>query len=351
MKGRREIEKLIRRLRQTLIVSGVLNILLFTFIFYTWFSPKTFDIPNARPFEPALTNHTSSGQLMLECYQMPFQQLVTRLEDREAVECGYSQRDFALACLVAKYYFDVPRALHGTELQERLITFHGQEHLGTFPLYPGLNHQHYESIIAFAKTEKWPFTSEGLFFRMQQHQAQIPRSLASAFMMTEEFKTLHKRFPDRNPLEIVRLMLDVSWKTCLATLDQSSPEQTLLEFLHAGSSTSAQIFLESDFLYAVRKLDDGVTLRIFELLGETHPLAQKYAKHILETPRGDAVWQLARMQVAEPAREKREMLYVVQEGDSLWKIARLHGIQVDELKSCNQLESDRICPGKILKIP
>lgn len=347
MKRRREIEQLIRRLRRTLFISGFLNILLFTLMFYSWWTPKTFNIPEARPSEPALTRHTSSGQLLLECYQMPYQQLVNQLEDRQPVECGYCKRDFALACLIAKYHFDIGRALHETSLQERLITFHGQEFLGTFPLFPGLCDHHYESLMAFAKTEKWPFTSEGLFLRLQQHQSQVPKSLAGAFMMTDEFKVLSRRFSKRNPLEVLRMMLDVNWKSCLATLEQNTQEQTLREFLRAGSPTSAKILLELDL---VRKLDDESCLKIFELLDESHPLAKKYARSLLSTPRGDAVWKLAKAQTVE-SKEKQEMLYVVQEGDSLWKIARLHNIQVDDLKVCNGLESDRILPGKILKIP
>jgi len=351
MKKRGEIEKLIRRLRQTLFISGFLNILLFTLIFYHWSTPHLFDLPDSRPEEPALTQHSTSGQLMLESYQMPFHQLVSNLEKKDLIECGYATRDFSLACLIAKYHFDLSRALDGLSLQKRLITFQGQEHLGRFPLYPGLGDQHYQQIISFAKTEKWPFTSEGLFVRMQQHQHQIPKSLASAFMMTQQFKTLRQRFPKRNPLEIARMMLDANWKTCLAALKMRLPEQTLIEFLHAGSSTAAKILLESDFHYAVRQLDDDLTLRIFELLGETHPLAEQYAQHLLQTPRGDNVWNLARTQVAGPEVQPQEMLHMVQEGDSLWKISRLYKVGVDDLKRFNQLDSDHICPGKILKIP
>ena len=351
MKKRGEIESLIRRLRRTLFVSGFLNILLLTLIFYSWEAPHSFELPDSRPEEPALTQHTSSGRLMLDCYQMPFHQLVSRLEEQDLVECGYSTRDFSLACLVAKYHFDISRALDGNSLQERWMTFQGQEHLGLFPLYPGLNDHHYQQIITFAKTEKWPFTSEGLFVRMQQYQNQIPKSLASAFMMTDEFRALSKRFPHRNPLEVARMMLDANWKICLAALEKRMPDQTLIEFLHAGSSTAAKILLESDFHYAVRQLDDDLTLRIFELLGETHPLAQQYAQHLLETPRGDDVWNLARTQVAEPVVKTKEMLYMVQEGDSLWKISRHYNVDIEDLKQFNQLHSDNIRPGKILKIP
>ena len=43
--------------------------------------------------------------------------------------------------------------------------------------------------------------------------------------------------------------------------------------------------------------------------------------------------------------------YVVQNGDSLWKIANKYGITVDELKSLNGLSSNNLMVGQILEVP
>ena len=43
--------------------------------------------------------------------------------------------------------------------------------------------------------------------------------------------------------------------------------------------------------------------------------------------------------------------YVVQNGDSLWKIANKYGITVDELKSLNGLSSNNLTVGQILEVP
>ncbi len=43
--------------------------------------------------------------------------------------------------------------------------------------------------------------------------------------------------------------------------------------------------------------------------------------------------------------------YIVQKGDSLYSIAKKYGITVDKLKELNNLKSNIINIGQILKIP
>jgi LysM repeat protein len=45
------------------------------------------------------------------------------------------------------------------------------------------------------------------------------------------------------------------------------------------------------------------------------------------------------------------LIYVVQEGDSLWKIAQRFGVKVDEIKRLNHFKSDSLKKGTTLKIP
>lgn len=56
---------------------------------------------------------------------------------------------------------------------------------------------------------------------------------------------------------------------------------------------------------------------------------------------------------AAPAEKVRESLteYRVRQGDSLWTIARRHGVSVDEIRSSNDLRSSRIYAGQLLKLP
>ena len=53
-------------------------------------------------------------------------------------------------------------------------------------------------------------------------------------------------------------------------------------------------------------------------------------------------------EVSEEASSSSAITYTVQPGDSLWRIAKNHGLTLDELKSINQLTSNIIQPGQVL---
>ena len=53
-------------------------------------------------------------------------------------------------------------------------------------------------------------------------------------------------------------------------------------------------------------------------------------------------------EVSEEASSSSAITYTVQSGDGLWRIAKNHGLTLDELKSINQLTSNIIQPGQVL---
>ncbi len=54
---------------------------------------------------------------------------------------------------------------------------------------------------------------------------------------------------------------------------------------------------------------------------------------------------------AAATASRAETLYVVKSGDTLTRIARVHGTTVKALKSANSLDGDRLIVGAKLKIP
>lgn len=61
--------------------------------------------------------------------------------------------------------------------------------------------------------------------------------------------------------------------------------------------------------------------------------------------------KIAQKQLEKKAIAKKMHYYIVKEGDSLWKISRNYKVDIKTIKSCNQLSSDFLKPGTILKIP
>jgi LysM repeat protein len=55
-----------------------------------------------------------------------------------------------------------------------------------------------------------------------------------------------------------------------------------------------------------------------------------------------------RLAQATPLEKAR---YKVRRGDSLWTIARSHGLSVDELRAMNGLRGSRIYAGQVLEVP
>ena len=43
-------------------------------------------------------------------------------------------------------------------------------------------------------------------------------------------------------------------------------------------------------------------------------------------------------------------IHIVKDGDTLWKIARIYKVEIDELIQMNNLDNDKILPGKEMVI-
>ncbi len=188
-------------------------------------------------------------------------------------------------------------------------------------------------------------------------------------------------------------------------------QKFLLDYVKKGGRKGATLLLNTEWDFIVKKLDDEQVIAILHTMPES-PQSNRFAKEMLASPRGTEVWQKASQwlfrQAGEfspkewnyefvlakflPEKPKIELIpkpippqakakkvelplpkkgtsssfafqkskqiekkptekYVVQQGDSLWKIASLYAIKVDDLKNINGLRSDSLHPGMILKIP
>jgi LysM repeat protein len=441
--------KQIRKLTLSMIVSGALNILLLSFVFYLFIKERP-PTPyfEAKPVEalksetPVAVAELSNADILRQFKMLSMEQLISKLNNKEIVESGYTQRDLALGCLVTFHFFDLPRALigHHQPSQHRAIQYgvHRNGKPALVLVYPGLNEEQFQSIVQFARTEKWPLTSRGLFLLVhRQTEDEIDPSLADAFYLTPEFLAVEMLF-NRSEIgveksEILKILAQGNWQMLhLFTEEQrvsqdlspSRRQQFLSNYIKLGSKPAASLLLKTDFAYAAQKLDDAQAGALLDLLTEKTPQSQQYAMTLLTSPRGDLVWQKAadrlyeysgeikpekynhhaalarfvsktslikhdaviipeatpkteakpepktsqvvQLQLPNPQKSQESKkspikkaepkpadgtLYQVQEGDSLWKIAKKENIDFETLKNANNLDTDFLKPGTLIKIP
>lgn len=418
--------KEIRKLTQCLFLSGALNIVLASFFFYGMIRerPPTpyFELKPANIDEqqvPVAMDH-SNEEIIRYFKSLSFESLLTKLSHAELVESGYTVRDLALSCLVTFHHFDLRRALLDDvqPTQARILSF-GLKKDGKQAkvlVYPGLTDKQFESIMRFAKRERWPLTSKGLFSNLKHKNED--HFLADAFYLTPEFLSVETLF-NRSEIgieksEILNVLLDGSFVMLSSfsehqkqshDLTAARRQHFLLEYIKNNSKAAAYLLLKTDGPAMVRKLDDEHVIKMLSLLTENTHDAGKFALALLTSPRSDAVWKMATIRLYGYAGEvipekfhyeqalhkflpanlslkktreqsaipfenianalpqnhgikniesinpsNRETLYVVQEGDSLWKISRRYDVDIDLLKKINQLNSDFLKPGTILKI-
>jgi LysM repeat protein len=191
-------------------------------------------------------------------------------------------------------------------------------------------------------------------------------------------------------------------------LSDARRRQILLDYIHAHSKEAAELLLKLDGNFALQKLDDVEILLILHLVTHKSYESERFAKELLTSPRSVKIWQkaagrlyeyageaipedwdyqrvIARFIYTTPQQQKKVFpvapllakapikkssvpltvpgikepqpktlpirLYTVQPGDTLWKIARKFNVSMDKVKELNQLPSDKLKPGMVLKIP
>lgn len=404
-------------LTQALIISGTLNIsLIATFVYFVIqgnIHSVSFELkPVTEPDMAIAASPLTNGSLLRAYSTLPFPELLLRLEDKEMVEEGYTKRDLALACLTGFHHFNLERALGGLVLQQRQITFPNLEghELVDLMIFPGLADYQFQAIIHYAKTEKWPLTSQGLFYELKRAFPEQDPTLLEAFYLTPEFHALSTLFT-RSDVNVkretlVEMIAQGEWKMLQEFTEQQRQAQDLspakrrsmlLSYLNYRSKIAAKLLLETDFEYLCKRLDDAQVVLFFDFFSEKTPLLENFAKELLISPRSDSVWQkaasvlfsfsgealpqpydhravLARFApsaasltvssavssekkeeavkaIAAAAPVKKRRCHTIQEGESLWKIARKYRVSIDDIKRINHLETDKLKVGRELELP
>lgn len=397
----------IRRLTLALFISGTLNILvLASFVFWHFYErPVTY--LELTPFQKSkiapIAVHPTNAKLLSKLKEKTFEELHAHLGKTHLVEDGFTERDLALGILVEFHDLDLERALGFDPAlsQKRVLVFEdGKEKVVA---YPNLTKEQFDRVLNFLKTEKWPFKARGLFYLLKQ--GNDDSSLAEAFYLTGEFTSVEAFFKSKTVLrqEILLMLIDGDWgdlaqvyekQRSLPDFSDQNRQKLLLAYLQLGSKAASRILIKTDFELASKRLSDATVLQIVRLLDQNSEEALSYLGLIAGSLRGDAVRILAQERYKEisghawepllsraviPAkpqaiftkkesvlpvkteapkmalntvpRLKKTLLYIVQDGDSLWKISKRFKVPVEEIRSLNSLKDDTLKAGTPLKIP
>ena len=371
--------------RQWLVISAATNVVLIVMViigFTRGSESKTRPIQESTP----LTENFTSNEGTVEYFRKSsIEQVLVELKNDDEVQEGVTVQQLAVGTLVTFHHFDLPRALLGlpqpTET-ETLLLQDGTE----VTLFPNLSRDHYSAILSFGQSEKWPLTSCGLFTLLQQKSNRSNESLTDAFFLTPEFLSVEALF-NRSSIvvdksELLDMLSQGSWSQLTQfarkqrrtqDLSASRRQHLLIDYIASGSEKAAYLMLKTDEVFAAEKLDDVAVATLLQLLDNPTPQAEVFAKAMLISGRSDAVKRAAasclyqyvgekppipynhdqavRRFVAGSAAPKAPQQHIVQEGETLWRISRKYRVDVDKIKTANNLQNDMVRAGKKLIIP
>jgi len=284
-------------------------------VFY-WFFKERPPTPLCERQPALFASQTSYGtieygneEVLRKFENMSMPQLIEKLKDSRLVENGFSIRDLALGGLYTYHHFDLPRALSGSRMpsQKRYILFKdAQGQKKELITYSDIQPDQYDKIIAFANTEKWPQTAQGLFLLLQDKQQEHRKSLEYALFITPEFQAvdlLFKRSSENiSKGEILDFLLEGSWKMLsnfsekqrlLQDLSPDKRRELLLSYIENESPAAAVLLLKTDSNYVAKKFDDSQVTTILKYSTKRTAHTARFALAMLASPRNDKVWKEA----------------------------------------------------------
>jgi hypothetical protein len=374
-----------KTLTQLLVISVTLNVgFLLAFILKELNSPQ---VAASKPLSLQIPiSFQESSQILKDYFSFSFYGLVDELRETDPVEHGFKKQDFALACLVDFYYFDVERALPGMQVQRRKMLFvhpEGRERV-ELSLFPGLTPGDFEAIIRFIKSEKWPLTPEGLFTELMGDGPKED-ALYDAFARADPFRLLFNLFERSGyaitQKELIQILCQGEWsfverfyRSQMRLLDLSPIvfEGIVNHYLSIGSSKMAAKIIEWKRDDIIKRMDDAELVRFINLLKESVESVKEFLKKMLISVRSDEVRKaagiklyalfdkqvphpfdyLAALRAFTPERVSSEVeaikasrpisqmkRHIVKPGDSLWLIAKKYQVDMDEIVKLNDLPS------------
>ena len=304
-------------------------------------------------------------------FSQPPDILIQELKDKTFVEEGQRRCDLALAALVALYHFDLEKALSSAPVEKRDIALVLDGKSVRFPLFVDLSKNAYHSITAFADAEVYPFTPEGIFKMLTKEFPNHKKDLEQAFFHSSTFHFIERalfRAGFKGPKkEILKLLLYAEWGEIVSFANEvrvsldgkfENLGQFLEYFLEKGEPLAAQLLIELDKEYAIKRLSDAQFETVLSLAVPTSGEARSFFEAASSSLRAKRLREKAAETLSSLKHHEKEKTsnpqprrHVVKYGDSLWKIALHYQVSLQAIQEVNCLESSALYPGQTLIIP
>ena len=377
------------RLCRLLLFSVAINIgLLATFVYQKFDTVGSESLVSA--YEEGRASEETNASALEGLLSASTTELLQALHDTTLLQDGYSKRDFAMSCLAYMHHYDVDKALGGTLIEKKVGTFLHKATGETLqlPLYGHLDAMQWEQVHQYLALEPWPLTPKGMFLALKVQEDPL---LKQAFFATPVFcamKTYFSRIcPSITPEEVWAIMAcdDGSLIACFmqgAPLSLSKVREVWMQLVRKGSGVASRLWIEGEGELLLRKTHDQELMDIIAPLDQGTLPVVLFLKQILCGVRSDVVCQCAGLKLYELAHETppdpydhnvalsrflrsflpegilpaapvpiTEVTITVQEGDSLWKLARKHKTSIHAIRERNALRSDVLAVGRSLYIP
>ncbi|AQT77569.1 LysM peptidoglycan-binding domain-containing protein [Chlamydia gallinacea] len=354
-------QKKTRWLWQALALSIALNIV-FLLLFYTTIFRK--DIYKLQLFSGPLVAKSYHVQKIPEDFlnylsESSLEDLYCLL-DEDRLLYGRPIKVWALSVAMHTYNVDIasvlPHPITFTELRSEDKTW----------LLPNLDQTDYRCIRQYLSCQRYPFTSQGLFSILARSIdcEQVDEECLYHFCLTEEFlylRTLLCGAEERvaTVATLARMVIRHGEHVFFSLCDQQSRSsfisdqqrrKVLCTYIELGEPLAALLLLVHDEDWVIHEFSDDALQSFVSLLPRGSSYSENFVSRLLASPRGH-LFHYPKEVIDQEDKQMEEREYVIQEGDSLWLIARRFGVTIEAIMRENHMNHHRLLPGKRLKLP
>jgi len=330
----------------------------------------------------------SEDNILKKYFSLSYKELTSLL----CLELNIQEKQIVLGCLTTFHYLDVDRALKNDIFQKEIKSFEIDNKIYEIEIISSLSLKEVDKILTFINKNRWPITTKGKFLLLKNYPKLSDLSLENTFFSTYEFSSIRSLFNDSvcylSDIEILGVLIDGSWDRLVSYVDKNylfeslSEEmkvQFLLDYIEINSKKAATALLKMDVSKILKTLEESQVLNILDLLDTYSIEAENFCLELLKKAKYDRVFEKAVEKLYYFANEKKPEIidyeqiidrfltasnkeedlsnvyegnvHIVKDGESLWQISQIYGLEIEEIKDVNGLENDDIFPGKTLLLP